>query len=122
MLVTAVKRTTSPNSAPSLLQKPSLVVILCAVLFFALQTVSETNSAQAQTASICTNGIVVPNPKANPRLVSDCEALLEARAAWSKDSFFRQWSGNVPIRRWEGVLLFGGRVDHLGVANGGLKR
>lgn len=97
--------------------KLSLAAALCGAMFFALLTDSGIKSVQAQTASGCSDGIVVPNPSANPDLVSDCEALLEARAAWSRDSELN-WSAQLPITSWHGVHLDGAqeRVREVGLA------
>ena len=101
--------------------KISLAVAMCATLLFSLLADSGIESVEAQTASPCSNGIVVPNPSAYPGLVSDCEALLEARAAWSRDSALN-WSAQLPITSWHGVHLGGGqeRVEDVGLAGWGL--
>lgn len=50
---------------------------IAAALFWASAAGVAAQSAEAS----CGNGIAVPNPKANPALVQDCETLLEALPA-----------------------------------------
>ena len=56
--------------------------------------------------AVCSAGLVVPEPKANPGLVRDCETLLAAFEAMGGRSRLR-WSGDVTIGFWHGVVLHG---------------
>ena len=52
--------------------------------------------------AVCSLGVVVPDPEANPGLVRDCETLLKSVETLAGDSLFR-WSPDRPITRWAGV-------------------
>ena len=54
----------------------------------------------------CATGGAVPNPAANPWLVSDCNALLEARDPLAGTATLN-WSENALISTWDGVTLSG---------------
>ena len=54
----------------------------------------------------CSNGVVIPDPAAEPGLVADCEALLEGRDSLAPDVFL-DWHEGLPIREWEGVTVAG---------------
>ena len=54
----------------------------------------------------CATGSAVPNPAANPWLVSDCNVLLEARDVL-KGTGTLNWSENTLISSWAGVTLSG---------------
>ena len=54
----------------------------------------------------CATGGAVPNPAANPWLVSDCNALLEARDTLAGTATLN-WSENTLISTWDGVTLSG---------------
>ena len=51
---------------------------------------------------VCSVGIVVPDPEANPGLVQDCKTLLKSVETLAGDSSFR-WSADLPITSWAGV-------------------
>ena len=53
----------------------------------------------------CSNGVAVPNPDSNTGLVSDCEALLEARDKFTKSDSLN-WSVDTPIQNWAGFLAW----------------
>ena len=57
---------------------PALAVTGLLLLAFVVVTI-RTATAQTTTTPTCANGTAVPDPDNNPGLVSDCEALLEAR-------------------------------------------
>ena len=64
-------------------------------------------------AELCSNGVTVPDPERNPGLVQDCTVLLRARDAlrgsypeWA-DEPLANWSGDVPVREWESVVVSG---------------
>ena len=52
--------------------------------------------------AVCSVGIVVPEPEANPGLVRDCKTLLKSIETLAGDSTFR-WSADLPITSWAGV-------------------
>ncbi len=54
----------------------------------------------------CATGGAVPNPAANPWLVSDCNALLEARDPLAGTATLN-WSETTLISTWDGVTLSG---------------
>ena len=54
----------------------------------------------------CATGSAVPNPAANPWLVSDCNALLDARDTLAGTATLN-WSENTLISTWDGVTLSG---------------
>lgn len=61
-------------------------------------------SAQPVDPGVCSNGLVVPQPEANPGLVRDCEVLLRVQdtLAGTRPLF---WDGKTPIDQWAGVDL-----------------
>ena len=61
--------------------------------------------AQANATS-CANGVAVPDPSNNPGLVSDCEALLEARDTLAGTGSLN-WSSTTPIDQWDGITVGG---------------
>ncbi|MDE3258680.1 MAG: hypothetical protein OYM47_12665 [Gemmatimonadota bacterium] len=69
----------------------------------------------------CVTGSAVPNPAANPWLVSDCNVLLEARDPL-KGTATLNWSENTAIATWDGVTISGTpqRVTNLRLWNKGL--
>ena len=56
-------------------------------------------------SSPCENGVAVPNPALNASLVADCEILLTARDALTGGASLLNWSADLDIRRWLGVVL-----------------
>ena len=54
----------------------------------------------------CATGSAVPNPAANPWLVSDCNVLLEARDPL-RGTATLNWSENTAIATWDGVTISG---------------
>ena len=54
----------------------------------------------------CATGSAVPNPSANPWLVSDCNVLLEARDILAGTATLN-WSENTAIATWDGVTISG---------------
>ncbi len=54
----------------------------------------------------CSNGVVIPDPAAEPGLLADCEALLEGRDTLAAGVFL-DWHEGLPIREWEGVTVAG---------------
>ena len=54
----------------------------------------------------CSKGVVVPEPKANPGLVQDCEVLLSIRDRLAGDAELN-WDEDTHIAEWEGVRVVG---------------
>ena len=54
--------------------------------------------------SSCSEGIVVKDPEANPGLVRDCEVLVGMRVRLM-GTVPLNWDRDMPISRWEGVIL-----------------
>ena len=74
---------------------------------------------------ICSStGVVVPEPGDNPGLVSDCAALLAAKASlgWEYLDLDVNWRTNIPITSWRGVAVGGSpsRVQTLDLTTMGL--
>ena len=69
-----------------------------------------TQPALAQQASACVTGGAVSDA-ANTGLVSDCEALLEARDTLAGTGSLN-WSDDIPITEWDGIRL-GGKYPSL---------
>ena len=71
--------------------------------------------------SVCATGSAVPDAANNPGLVSDCEALLEARDTLAGTATLN-WSADTPIADWDGIILEGApqRVTRLGLFRRGL--
>ncbi|MDE2997536.1 MAG: cadherin domain-containing protein [Gemmatimonadota bacterium] len=69
----------------------------------------------------CATGSAVPNPAANPWLVSDCNVLLEAKDPL-RGTGTLNWSENTAIATWDGVTISGTpqRVTNLRIWNKGL--
>ena len=61
-------------------------------------------SRQPVDLSVCSAGIVVPDPEANPGLVQDCETLLTLRDTLAGDGHLA-WDGSTPIDQWQGIGL-----------------
>ncbi len=55
----------------------------------------------------CTTGGAVADADNNPGLVSDCEALLDARDRLEGDARILNWSEVNPITEWDGIYLGG---------------
>ena len=72
----------------------------------------------------CSDGVVVPDPEANPGLVKDCETLTRAigrlveQPAWEALA----WNADTPIAEWSGVTVGGDppRVRELTLEDSGL--
>ena len=73
-----------------------------------------------ESTSACVTGGAVAD-ETNAGLVSDCEALLEARDTLAGTAALN-WSENTPIAQWEGIALQGtpDRVTWLDLYDGGL--
>ena len=69
----------------------------------------------------CSSGIAVNDPEENAGLVSDCEALLAARDKLAGTASLN-WSADLPMEQWHGVLVGGEpmRVLQLGFYEHGL--
>ena len=56
-------------------------------------------------SAVCSAGVAVPEPEANPGLVADCEAVLASRDGLARGATLL-W-GDGPIDEWEGVTVGG---------------
>ena len=65
-----------------------------------------TKSDIEELISLCENGFVVPDPDSNLGLVSDCVALLEARAVLAGEATLTM-NLDFPIMHWGGVKVSG---------------
>ena len=61
----------------------------------------------------CSNAGAVSDAVNNPGLVSDCDALLEARDKLAGSATLN-WSAHTPVREWEDVGVSGSRCGSLG--------
>ena len=90
--------------------RSALAIGIC--LLLAVQA-SDTLRAQTEfDPSACSNGRSVPDPEANPGLVSDCAILLGIKHNYPGFSSLPWWK-SVSISKWEGVFLKEGRVKLL---------
>ena len=69
----------------------------------------------------CENGIAVPRPEENPKLVGDCAILLSIRDVLAGEASLN-WDAGRPIAEWDGVTIDGepARVCKLDLASAGL--
>ncbi len=58
-------------------------------------------------AEACSNGVAVPDPDANPGLISDCALLLEAHDIIVGEGAPLGWSADRPVGGWRGVTVEG---------------
>ena len=59
-----------------------------------------------EPSPLCMNGIVVENPQDSPGLVADCTILLQGRDTLAGNATLN-WSHDIPISRWQGIILEG---------------
>ena len=75
----------------------------------------------AQYTEQCSNGTAVPNPAANPGLVSDCAALLASKSTLigytHYTNYSPNWAANRAISDWDGVTIASNRVSKLKLAS-----
>ena len=75
----------------------------------------------------CSNGVAVPNPSNNPDLVFDCASLLASKDALEGPSDdpkgaidILNWSADIGISGWHGVITANNRVSYLRLFDSGL--
>ena len=73
-----------------------------------------------ETSSTCSSGIAISHPAAYPLLVSDCEALLQARDVLTGGDVSLNWSAGTPMSKWQGIGISGARVKDLDLQGIGL--
>ena len=83
----------------------SAVFLACIVLSALTAAGCVFSTGQLETA-LCSNGVAVADPQANPDLVSDCAALLGIKHTLAGDATLN-WSEQLPIDEWEGVSVGG---------------
>ena len=85
-----------------------LVALGTAIALLSVVAMFSSQSASAQQASACLAGGAVTDAN-NTGLVSDCEALLEARGSLVGTGATRSlnWMADIPISDWYGVLMSG---------------
>lgn len=64
------------------------------------------STAAIATRESCRAGVVVPRPRQDRGLVSDCEALVELREALFGQTAVN-WKSHIPLRHWQGVVVDG---------------
>ena len=74
-----------------------------------------------QDTSTCASGSAISDAANNPRLVSNCEALLAARDTL-RGTGTLNWSADTPIGNWDGIIVGGTpqRVTELSLQNQGM--
>ena len=89
-------------------------------LLVAMMALAHPASAEGDAAS-CATGGAVPDAANNPGLVSDCDALLEARDTLAGSGSLN-WSTGASIGQWVGVTVIGSplRVTKLTLGRKGL--
>ncbi len=89
--------------------RPANVTIAIASILLLIVVVARWDATvaplTAQTGA-CTNGVAVPDPSSNPGLVSDCEALLEARDTL-RGTEQLNWSVSRSVNTWTGITVDG---------------
>ena len=68
------------------------------------RTAAAAGPAASAWLTACGNGMAVPEPGANPELVADCAALLEARDAL-RGTGELNWSAELGLSEWTGVTV-----------------
>ena len=78
-------------------------------------------SVSVSVASVCRNGVVIPDPDDNPGLVGDCLVLYAVRGTLAGTAAL-SWNGDTALAIWQGVQVAGtpGRVHLLLLADLGL--
>ena len=94
---------------------PSITVVVSIALLTSLLTGQFTKEARAQTAGECANGVAVQEPLHNQALVADCNTLLVLRDDLLGGTGSLNWSPDISIDEWKGILLDGDprRVSHI---------
>ncbi len=79
------------------------------------------NSPEASIPANCANGLVVPNPQSNTKLVEQCETLLNIKRTLAGDAKLN-WSDEIPMKFWHGIQLnrIGNKLDFLVLHRRGL--
>ena len=97
------------------------LAMLAAAVVANWDAVQETAASESGSASNCTAGTAVQDPVNSPGLVSDCEALLQARDTLAGSSTLN-WSDATPMQDWSGITLGGTplRVTEVRLPFGGL--
>ena len=78
-------------------------------------------SLDAADRGACTDGVVVPQPQANPGLVLDCKILFVIRDTLAGAADLN-WDADRTISKWDGVVLGGSppRIHELALSTVGL--
>ena len=85
-----------------------------------LDVSSEPDAPEALTDVDCTDSVAVRD-QTNAGLVSDCEALLNARDALDGGAGVLDWNTGTRIRYWKGISVRLGRVVGLDLAESGIR-
>ena len=73
----------------------------------ATATIAVTVTVTPVTTFGCATKGAVPDAAANPGLVADCEALLQARSKLEGGARLLSWSEYIPVNNWNGVTVRG---------------
>ena len=83
-----------------------LVVAGAAAALFLLSGNAAASAAPAATDAPdrCANGVVVPQPAANPELVADCAVLLDLQPTLAGTATLN-WGANTALSSWDGITV-----------------
>ena len=83
-----------------------LVVAGAAAALFLLTGDAAASTAPAATDApgSCANGVVVPQPAANPELVADCRVLLDLQPTLAGTATLN-WGANTALSSWDGITV-----------------
>ena len=83
-----------------------LVVAGAAAALFLLTGDAAASTAPAATDApgSCANGVVVPQPAANPELVADCRVLLDLQPDLAGTATLN-WGANTALSSWDGITV-----------------
>ncbi len=97
-----------------------LVALGMVIALLGVVAMSTPHAVSAQQAGSCVNGGAVSD-QTNTGLISDCEALLDARDTLALTGSLN-WSDSTPIAQWDGITLRGTpeRVARLNIRDSGL--
>ena len=94
------------------------LIYTAAIVLFAAIAGPSTAVGQAESApnwqKLCSNGVSVPHPNANPDLIRDCATLLSIRETLAGGATL-EWAAQTAMEHWEGVTISGSprRVSQL---------
>ena len=118
------EQVTSPN--PGVIARrsalPGMVVALAAICILFVMSATASAQDEETTTALCANGVAVPDPDSNADLVAECEILLAAMPMLVGEEGGERlnWSADVAIHDWFGVVASSGRVTMLSLPRANL--